>query len=216
MRTLFPFIRADAAGKIIEFDGIVPINCHDPVTPKVYLELVACTPDTREHEALVMTRAKPSEIHAALLAVGLNPGVPGSWKFENKKLIAVPPRGEGLDVFIAYRDASGRVVESPVTDWIVNSETGSPLGPRDPDFAAAKPRWLFAGSVMAMRQGREVYDADGAGTCIGLCTFGSEVIAWRDTISPEAAVDEPVWIADPKKVPALGTAVVVRIKPAHP
>ena len=90
------------------------------------------------------------------------------------------------------------------------AETGAPFVPRE----GTEPRWVFAGSVIATRQGREVYDADGAGTLIGLCTFGSEVIAWHDTFSPEAAVDEPVWIADPKKVPAPGTAVVVRIRPA--
>ncbi len=213
LRELFPLVRADITARLVEFDGIVPINCHDPVTPNVYLELVACTPDTREHESLVMTRARPSHVHAALLAIGLQPGVPGWWKYENKKLIPIPPRGDGLDVRIAYRDASGKEIECPVTDWIVNANGGAPFGPRDGD--TSRPGWVFSGSVMAVRRGREVYDADGAGTFIGLCTFGSEVIAWRDTISPEAAIEEPVWIADVKKVPAAGTPVLGRIRPAR-
>ena len=211
-REMFPLVRVDLAAKLVEFDGIVPINCHDPVTPLVYLELVACSPDTREHESLVMTRARPSNVHAALLAIGLEPGVPGSWEFQDKKLIPVPPRGDGVEVSVAYRDAAGREIECPVTDWIINARTGGPFVPREGDPAG--PRWVFAGSVIAKRQGREVYDADGSGTFIGLCTFGSEVVAWRDTISPEAMVDEPVWIADAAKVPASGTPVVVRLRPA--
>jgi hypothetical protein len=213
LRELFPLVRADLSAKIVEFDGIVPINCHDPATPDVYLELVACTPDTREHESLVMTKARPSHVHAALLAIGLQPGKPGAWKFENKKLLPIPPEGDGLALTLVYHDASGKAIECPVTDWIINARDGSPFAPRDHD--ETKPRWVFAGSVMAMRQGKEVYDADGAGTFIGLCTFGSEVIAWRDTISPEAMIEEPVWIADPKKVPAAGTPVTVRIRPAR-
>lgn len=210
MKKLFPSIRADIASRLIEMDGIVPVNCHDPATPDVYLELIACSPDTREHESLVMTRAKPSHLHAALLAIGLSPGEPGSWKVEGGKLVAIPPRGDPLSITVAYRAADGKEIECPIADWVVTAETHKPFLPRDP----AAPRWLFAGSVFVTRQGNEVYDADGAGTVIGLTTFGSEVVAWRDTISPEAAIDTPDWIADATKVPAAGTPVVVRLRPA--
>lgn len=212
LRELFPLVRADIAARVIEVEGLVPIDCHNPATPDVYLELVACTPDTREHESLVMTRARPSHLHAALLAIGLKPGKPGSWKYENKKLIPIPPEGDGLALTLVYHDANGAAIECPVSDWIIKARDGSRFAPRDRD--AAKPSWVFAGSVMAKRQGNEVYDADGAGTLVGLCTFGSEVIAWRDTISPEAMVEEPVWIADVKKVPVAGTPVIIRIRPA--
>jgi hypothetical protein len=212
LRELFPSIRADVAGGLIEFDGIVPINCHDAATPDVYLELIACTPDTREHESLVVTRARPSHLHAALLAIGVKPGEPGSWKVENKKLIALPPRGDALDVRVAYQIADGSEIERPICEWVIAAGTHSAFQPRD----ASAPRWLFAGSLFVKRRGGEVYDADGSGTVIGLTTFGSEVVAWPDTISPEAEIDEPEWIADPKKVPAAGTAVIVRIRPAKP
>jgi len=211
-REAFPFIRVDPVARLVEIDGIVPIDCHDPATPRVFLELVACTPDTREHEVLMVTKARPSNVHAALLAIGLTPGVPGSWTYENKRVLPVPPRGDGVEVRIAYRDKAGTEIECPVTDWIVNAETGAAFRPR----RAAAPQWVFAGSVFATRQGHEVYDADGAGTLVGLCTFGSEVISWCDTISPEASIEEPVWIADIKKVPAAGTPVVLRVRPARP
>ena len=64
-----------------------------------------------------------------------------------------------------------------------------------------------------VRQGRERYEAQGAGTLIGLTTFGTETIAWREVISPEASIQEPEWIADKAVVPAMGTPVTVRIRP---
>src|SRR5205085_7814680 len=118
------------------------------------------------------------------------------------KLIPVAPAGDGLEVVLRYPGADGKPAECPVTDWVVNARNGNHLTPK-----TSGPQWLFSGSIFAKRQGREVYDADGAGAFIGLCTFGSEAIAWRDTISPEATVEEPVWIADAHRVPAAGTSV---------
>jgi hypothetical protein len=206
LRELFPHVRADVAAKLIEFDGTVPINCHDPRTPRVYLEVTVCTPDTKEHETLVVTPARPSHVHAALLAAGFNAGSPGSWTWDGKKITPHPPTGDGLEVLIAYTDKSGREVEAPATSWIVNADNGARFNAgRDGGF-------VFAGSGIVKRQGREVYDADGSGLLIGLTTFGSEAIAWSQVISPEAEVAEPEWIADPKVVPEFGTAVVVRIR----
>jgi hypothetical protein len=47
---------------------------------------------------------------------------------------------------------------------------------------------------------------------IGLTTFGSEMIAWRQVLSPESSISPPTWIADVKTVPKAGTAVVVRVR----
>lgn len=206
---MFPFIRVDVRARLIELDGIVPIDAHDPATPDVYLELVACTPDTREHESLVMMRARPSNVHAALLAIGLEPGSPGSWAVMGGQLVKTPPTGPPLEITIAYRDDAGREVEAAAWDWIVSAKTGDRILP-----AGSPTPFRFAGSTMAVRQGREGYDADGTGTLIGLTTFGMETIAWREVISPEAALEEPEWLADRSRVPKFGTPVVVRIRPA--
>lgn len=210
LREVFPFIRVDAKARLVEFDGVVPVDVHDPATPDVYLELVACTPDTREHESLVMTRARPSHVHAALLAIGLEPGSPGSWSVSRGELVKTAPTGPMLDVTIAYHDGAGREVEAPAWEWIVSARTDRPILP-----AGSPTPFLFAGSKMAVRQGREGYDADGTGTLIGLTTFGMETIAWREVISPEAALEEPEWLADRSRVPRFGTPVVVRIQPGR-
>lgn len=207
-REIFPHVRVDAKAKLVEFDGIVPINAHDEQTPVVYLEVVACTPDTKEHEALVMTKALPSHVHAALLLIGLDPGTPGSWQTEGETIVSVPPTGSEVRIELVHEDEDGKQVISPANEWIVNAETGEVFGQGE------GAGWVFAGSRVRQRGEREVYDADGAGTLIGLTTFGSETVAWRKVISPEAEVQEPEWIARRERVPAAGTAVRVRIRPA--
>lgn len=210
LRELFPHVRADVAARLVELDGVVPIDCHHPETPVVYLEVTVCTPDTKEHEALVVTKARPSHVHAALLAVGFTPGAPGRWTWDGKSLQAIAPTGDALDVSVAYRGTDGTEIETPVTRWVINAD------PKGPAFGvAAGSRFVFSGSAMVMREGREWYDADGSGLLIGLTTFGSEAIAWSEVISHDATITEPEWIADPKVVPKFGTPVVVRIRPAR-
>lgn len=210
LREVFPGVRADVKAKVVEFDGEVPIDCHQEQTPLVYLEVIVCTPDTKEHESLVMTRVKPSHVHAALLACGLKPGKPGSWSWngDEKKLESRPPEGDPVEVLIAYTDAGGKEIEAPAYGWVLAAKGGTPFRPAP----GAASGWVFAGSRMATRGGREVYDADGTGTFVGLTTFGAETIAWREVLSHEAAVHEPEWVANAKVVPKVGTKVVVRIR----
>jgi hypothetical protein len=225
-REIFPHIRADLAARIIELDGVVPLDCHDPKTPRVYLEQMVCGPDSKEHESLVMTRAKPSHLHAALLAIGLTPGSPGSFKPDpdhngpdhKNKLLSIPATGDAIRITITYTPPASstgeapKPIAAPITDWIVNADTNARFGANlDPDSGG----FVFSGSRMATHQGREVYDADGAGTIIGLTSFGSEVVSWRETISPDSWIDEPVWICDLARVPKMGTPVIVRIEPAN-
>ena len=211
---LVPGVRVDREARVVEFDGTVPVDCHDPQTPLVFLEVLCCTPDTREHEALVVTKVAPSNIHAALLLVGLEAGAPGMLDFRGKELKVVSPTGHPLTLEFVWRGADGvEHVDTP-SDWIVNVKNQSAF-PATIDNASA---WKFAGSRMVSRrdrasgQIREVDDADGAGTVIGLTTFGSEVVAFARVLSPEEAITPAEWIANTKRVPTVKTPVKVRIR----
>ena len=206
LREVFPHVRVDAAARVVEIDGVVPIDCHDPETPDVFLEVVACTSGTKEHEALVMTSARPSHVHAALLAIGLEPGKPGSWDWDGVTVRSQAPHGPPVRVSVAYEDEEGMTIEADVREWIVGVEDGTRFGAGEDDG------WVFAGSRMVTRGEREVYDADGTGLVVGLTTFGSEVVAWRTVISPEEDVAAPVWIANRDLVPKYKTGVRVRIE----
>lgn len=199
---LLPGVRMNAAARWVEFDGFVPIDVNDPDAPDVYLELLVCSPDTREHEALVVTSVTPSHLHAGLLAIGLEPGRPGSFRIDGREVVAVDPIGPTVEVLVKIEGGSAFV---PLLAWTKHRDRGTSLL----DDGAAM---LFAGSRMVTRQGREWYDADGAGTIIGLTTFGGEVVSLSTTISPEAGVAEPVWLADNDLVPPFGTPVTVRVQ----
>lgn len=211
MVEVFPHVRVDRAAKVVEFDGVVAVDCHDEVTPRVYLELFVCTPDTREHESLVVTSARPSHIHAAMLMVGLVPGAPGGVKWTGERVELVPPQGSPVRVQFRTGGAGAGAdapIESDPWDWVTVIS-----GQR----AVKDGAFVFAGSRFAQRQspetGRmgEVYDADGAGTVVGLTTFGSELIGWSRVLSPDSGLQTPDWIADNARVPKMGTPVVVVI-----
>lgn len=205
---LFPGVRVDRASRVVEFDATVAVDAHDPQAPNVYLELIACVPDTREHESIVVTKAKAAQIHAALLLIGLEPGTPGRIDFTGPKPAAIAPTGPAVRVAISWQEG-GKTVTRSVEELVKNAKDGKNLPTQS---------WLFAGSRFAKRkdasgQPVEVYDAEGMGTLIGLATFGGETIAPSTVFSPDAALSEPVWIADAKTMPKVGTSVVVRLTP---
>ncbi|GJQ28554.1 MAG: hypothetical protein HBSAPP03_04380 [Phycisphaerae bacterium] len=206
LHEVFPFVRVDATRGMMEFDATVCINVRDPKTPRVYLEVLACIPDTKEHESLVVTRALPSHVHAALLLAGLTPGTPGTWDWEGATIRPVPPTGPRVRVTAVYGHGDHEHVES-LTDWVVDVNDG-----RTMTASAGADHFVFAGSQMLERRGVSRYRADGEGCVVGLATFGGETIAWTRLFNPDASLEEPRWIAEPAKVPEFGTPVVVRIE----
>ena len=208
LRELFPGVRADLRAHVVEFDARVsPMMVGDDKAPVIFLEVICCTPNTREHESLLVTNAKPSLIHAALLAAGFKPGAPGGWKFENEQIVGVPPTGDGLRITFGYTGRDGHEQQADPGAWVVNLATREPIVPK-----GTPARFVFAGSKIIERAGEgAVYDADGSGQVIGLHTFGSEVIAWPKTMHHEAQVQAPEWVADLDSMPPAGTVVKVRI-----
>jgi hypothetical protein len=222
---LFPHVRINRDARLVEFDTeLSPLLTPDPRAPYFFLESVACTPDTREHESLVVSKARPSHIHAALLAVGLQPGSPGGWKLVDNRLIPVDATGDALSITFCYTDpASGDPRQIDPLNWIISINGDRPFR----DAAPPGARWVFAGSRMVKAPRArieaqanpaavvpEVYDADGSGTLIGLTTFSSETIAWSTTISPDASTQEPEWIARMDALPPASTPIRVQIRPA--
>ena len=210
LKELFPHVRIDVAAKLVEFDGTVPIDAHDAETPHDFLEVIVCTPDTKEHESLVMTRATAAHVHAALLLVGLEPGAPGTWEWDGTNVRPIPPRGDAVEVVFVTRDAAGAEVVSRPVDWVVSVHGTKRLADL-PDTG-----FLFAGSTFRRLGDSEAYSADADGTLVGLCTFGSETIALARVIHHESSVEEPEWIADSARVPPYGAPVTVRVRPARP
>jgi hypothetical protein len=175
-----------------------------------WLEQIACAPRTREHETLVVIKAKPSDVHAALLLAGFAPGTPGSWSFEDEAVSFTPPTGDRLEVLVRY-ELDGRTVEEPIRSWMVDAEGR----PSFPDTA-----WVFAGSLFApnpdwMGPG-EHYVADHTGSIIGLVTFGDEVVGFEEVFSDQQSVQPLAWQVRIDHVPPVGTPVTVILHRAAP
>lgn len=209
---VFPGVRLDRQRRIVEFDGFVPINVNDPDAPDVWLELVVCLVDTREHESLVATSVTPSNIHAAMLLAGFEPGAPGGWRPADGRIVRTSPTGDPVRVQLItnssaeQRDSEKRIDDA--ADWILDASTGEALPSEGTGF-------VFTGSSRVPFRGRDWYAADGGGVVIGLVTFAdpasTAMISWGETVSDAASVDEPRWLADPNRTPPFGTAVTVRI-----
>lgn len=204
---VFPGVRVNRALRALEFDGEVSVDAHDPETPDVYLEVVVCTRDTREHEALVVTDVLPSHVHAGLLLLGFEPGSPGRWASAGRRTTLEQPTGPGIDVRFITTDPRGTRLSERASAWIMLANDAEERDLLD----TGEPGWRFSGSRMAVRNGRELYDADGTGQLVGLHTFGSETVAFGRVMSPESAVETPVWLADNERIPTYRTPVTVRL-----
>ena len=199
---VFPGVRATTGERYVEIDARTTPFFDSFEEGEIFLELIACSPNSREHETLLICDARASHIHAALLLAGFEPGTPAAWTFEKGEMIASPPSGDALTVTLVYTDEDGDEVVVDPADWIVHADTGA-----RPEIGA----FVFSGSRIVHYQNENRYDADFTGTLVGLASFGSEVIAWPEPISPQASIDEPVWIADESTVPSGDVPVVIRI-----
>lgn len=172
-----------------------------------WLEQVACSPGTREHESLVVIKARPSEVHAALLMAGFVPGAPGRWTYENDTVNVTPPTGDLLAISVRYEGAGGEVIEEPIRRWI-RDHLGREDFPDEP--------WVFGGSHWApnpswMEPG-EHYVADMTGSIVGLVTFGDEVVGFSRVLADQEAVQAPEWEVDSDHVPAVGSPVTLILR----
>ncbi len=171
-----------------------------------WLEQIACSPGTREHEALVVIKARPSNVHAALLLAGFEPGTPGEWVYQESGVSLTPPAGDPLDILVRY-PRHGQIIEEPIGVWIVDAEGA----------AFPNDHWVFGGSSFAenlewMGPG-EHFVADETGSIIGLVTFGDEVVGYQRVIADQEAVHPPEWQVNSDHVPPIGTRVTLILRP---
>jgi len=203
----WPHVKIDLNNKIIEIEGFSGGN-------QGWLEQIICLAGTRTHESILITEAKPSHIHAALLLIGLEPGHPGWWKIDpddpaGTRWIVEPPTGSPVIITIAWTDKQDQKHEAPVRQWVRDFHTHDLL-PEGP--------WIFAGSLMKADYTGEVgYVADRSGSIAGLVTFGDELLGWSEILPDQEAVLAPEWEANTEVMPEPFTPVTIRLYPAaHP
>jgi hypothetical protein len=195
-------LRVDRAAGYVELDALVVLR------DAPWLELLACTPGSREHESILTVAAKPSEIHLALLILGLEPGSPMGRVTRPATATGpatetvIPPHGALVRVSLVY-ESNGKSVEVPPSAWVRD---------RRKNAQPIDDVWVFAGSSMAaLDDGTSVYRADHNGNVLTLVSFGDEVLARPGTVTNQN--DEEAFGCVPDAIPPVGSSVKIRLRP---
>lgn len=136
------------------------------------LEMFACPMGTKEHESVIGTLPKASDVHAALLAVGAKPGKPVRFlpKF-------VPATGQRIRVWVCWWDDDGKYHVSDARRWVQKTGTKESM----------KSEWVFAGSGFweDPTDKRKYYRAD-SGDMICVSNFSTAMLDVNIASSAEA------------------------------
>ena len=208
----FPGLTVNTELRCVDVDATI---CLD----KGSLELVACTKKTKEHESLVVVDARPLHIHTALLLLGAKNGSPASRRIideETRQWEESPPAGDTIEVFLVVKNAEGKMIERPVSDFITRND--------DPQDAAVEKSadekkaekfpatFLFAGSLL-LDEGKtpREYLADTSGSVISISTFGDELLCLPGLQSQENGA--LMWEINSNEIPVKDTKVILRLRP---
>ncbi len=155
------------------------------------LEMFACPRGTKEHESIVSVNCPPRFVHAALLAVGAEPGRPVQFAPEY-----VPADGPVIHVWVLWIDEQGQRRRNRAQDWIKNLKTEQPM----------VHDWVFAGSGFWFDEhaGQRQYYADG-GDFICVANFTTAMMD-LPVKSPQDNIDL-LFTAYTERIPPLGTRV---------
>jgi len=191
----FEHIKINLDEKYIDLEATVVTRESD------WIELLACSPQSREYESILATAARPSHIHLALVMLGLEPGRPLSWLQNDSGYEIQPPEGDPVTVSLIVAE-DGEQNEKPANEWIVSQQTGQVMG---------DAVWLFTGSVFATYTDGRLYKADLTGTVISLVNFGDDLLAMPNDLMNHN--DNQAWRANTPLIPPAGSAIIIRIRP---
>lgn len=197
-----PGLRIDFRQRLVDVDATVCL--HDGL-----LELVACGKGTKEHESIIAIETRPMHVHAALLALGAEPGRP-AMLFPN-----VGPGGDPVEVSLIVPNEAGDPVERTIDAFVAlagGELTGLPPTGGDADPPTFPKTFVFAGSQMHKEgDGPAVYVADETGSVVSIVTFGDELLCPTEIQSSDNG--DLVWRVDATHLPKVGEKVVLRLRP---
>lgn len=183
----------------VEFDAAkkqVRVEC-EMLAVDAPLEFFCCVKGTNDYEAMVRSEVKPSNLHLALLAIGLKPGQPLQYSEATKRWI--PPQGPPLQIMMEYQK-DGKTVSVPAWTWMRDVKTKKTA----PPFT-----WVFTGSRI-MENGN--YAADSTGYLVSIVNFDLTVIDVPQLASSSNDLLE--WERNPDTTPKAGAKVTMVIEPA--
>ncbi len=164
------------------------------------LEMFACMRHSKEHESIIAVNAKSSMLHAALLAVGAEPGQPVVWDPEYR-----PASGPKISIDVSWLDSDKKLQTVRAQEMIINAKTNKTL----------ELDWVFGGSGFWKdpEDNKEYYRGDG-GDMICVSNFASATLDLP--VESSNSNDFLMYRANPEKVPPLETRVYLLLKPQLP
>jgi len=184
-----PGIVVDTKAREVRLEGTVCLQ-------EGALELFVCSEGTREHESVIVVKAKPSHVTFALSLLGLQPGKPG---FVTPGGAFSPPAGEIVTVTARLKPKGGTPREVPA--WKLLRLSGMEEG-LDRPFD-----WVYVGRPEA----DALQAADREGTVVCISNFREAVI---DVPFESTSVNANLaYEANPNVVPKVGTPVELVIRP---
>ncbi len=181
-------LSVDAKNHQVRMDAVVCLR-------RGILEYLVCRKHTFEHESIFSTNCKPSQLHLALLLIGLEPF---AYDFD----LEWPQRARAhtasqITIEVEYT-LDGVLMRQPLSIFVINREHASE---KIPDH------WTFAGSVFYQQEGKEYYAADSTGGVIGVTPKGASVIQFGDRLGiPYQGEDQGLEV-NSKTTPLAGTQV---------
>jgi hypothetical protein len=160
------------------------------------LEFFATYPD-RGYESVVVIYAKPSIIHAALLALGAKPGKPVQYD-----PTFAPPSGAEIEIGLAWKDKDGQLKKARAQEWIRDIKTKKQLD----------VNWVFAGSMFweDKATGEKSYLAD-RGDFISVLNLPTALL--DVPIQSASAIESRLFEGFTERLPPPGTPVTLILKP---
>ncbi len=164
------------------------------------LEMFACPRQTKEHESVVAVNTKAFVVHAALLALGVEPGRPVQFDPEYR-----PAQGPEIRVLVCWNDPQGRRRCVPAQKWVRNVKTNKEM----------QHPWLFTGSQWwESPDGKQRYYMAEQGDFICVSNFPTAMLDLP--IRSSNAASALLFAAFTERIPPLGTDVALILEPVKP
>lgn len=181
-------LRIDVKNRTISIDAAV-------CSSNYALEFLLCSGNEKGYESLLLTKAKPSEIHAALLMLGLMPGIHGTGINDS----FVPPRGPEMTIVLRWKDSYGAPHEADPSEWLTCSDEKTEL----------PKKWIFVGSEI-LPGGRYLADIES-----GIISVTNVIHSVIDVpFASTRDIEQRVFRPNPAAIPAIGTEVEIVLVPA--
>jgi hypothetical protein len=160
------------------------------------LELFACLRQTKEHESIVSINTKAFVVHAALVALGFDPGRPVQFLPEYQ-----PAEGPQVDVLVYWSDAHGKRHQATAQEWVRHVQTQKALA----------HAFVFGGSGFYLsEEGQHYYKAED-GDLICVSNFSTAMLDLP--INSSQSNDELLFECFTERIPPLKTEVAVVLVP---